>query len=367
MGRIYFKPLEACSKPSKNIQEYESITYINTLALDRVPIDSLGAADVAIERFACHIPEPLLEIAYERSKLISNLAYLSAEDWVEDYHLKESLLGRGTARKFFFMQGFREGTGGLILNSSLEKLRDSAGGIDRFKVINSVLSPLGITADPDNDTLIGTVFTYERGFDTLLSDLVTLERPVILLVFGDKSQRGMSSTLKRFGVGEPHQRCVYKNIQLAYTPFISQHTYDTLLCCTGFNIVRGEDSLARAVLSGKPFIWNAYIQDDRYQRVKVEALLKAMRPFYKGYEERGDNIFTAYGDLTLRFNDAPSESSAQTTTERYTDFFMNLKKHERTAVDIYYFMRTNCNLITKFFYFLNNWTDTKAGGHGSPI
>ena len=38
--------------------------------------------------------------------------------------------------------------------------------------------------------------------------------------------------------------------------------------------VRGEDSLARAVQLGKPFLWQAYRQENDYQLVKVEAFLK---------------------------------------------------------------------------------------------
>ncbi|MDR2578657.1 MAG: elongation factor P maturation arginine rhamnosyltransferase EarP [Chitinispirillales bacterium] len=351
--RVFIDELQVLSEiadeidAAKDVQVCGGITYVNTLSLDRELIASLGVAEVMVEIFACHIPEPLLEIAYERSRLIINLEYFSAEEWVEGYHLKESLLGRGAVRKFFFMQGVREGTGGIIINSALKKLRDSTGGIDQLKVINDTVSPFGITVSPDDNTLTGTVFTYERGFDTLLADLAALKHPVILLIFGAKSQRGMSATLARLGVNGPYQHSIYKNIRLLYTPFIAQHAYDTLLCCTDFNIVRGEDSLARALLSGKPFIWNAYIQDEKYQRVKVEALLKTMRPFYKNYDNH-----ESYSDLTLRFNDADSESPFQTTGERYADFFNNLKKYERTAVDIYYFMETNCNLIEKFCCFL---------------
>jgi hypothetical protein len=75
-----------------------------------------------------------------------------------------------------------------------------------------------------------------------------------------------------------------------------------------------------------------------------------MRRFYG---DSGDGVFAAYGDLMLRFNDALSECAERAATESYTDFFENLKKHERAAVDIYYFMETNCDLIEKFCDFLN--------------
>ncbi|MDR0306325.1 MAG: elongation factor P maturation arginine rhamnosyltransferase EarP [Chitinispirillales bacterium] len=335
--------------PSKAVQELESILYIDTRALTETLMENLGAADIMVEAFACHIPEPLLEQAYSKSKLIINLEYLSAESWVEGFHLKESLLGCGTARKFFFMPGFTEATGGLILNSRLAQTRYS-GGFDRFQILNDVLNTFGITVKPEENKLLGTLFTYERGLDSLLTDLNTQNRKATLLVFGDKSQKSISAALERLGGRHDSisaQIRTYKNVQLICMPFIDQHSYDTLLCCTDFNFVRGEDSLARAVLSGKPFIWNAYIQDNKYQKVKVEALLETMRPFYKN-----ENVFNDYSKLMLTFNDAPEESAAQTTSERYVNFLKNLKKHERAAEEMSYFMHLNCNLIEKFNGFL---------------
>jgi len=329
--------------PALPIQEYESLIYVNTLMLDDTLINTLGVADVMVEAFACHIPEPLMELAYDNSKLIVNLEYLSAEDWVEDYHLKESLLGRGPVRKFFFMPGFREATGGLIINSRLEKMRGD------------------LAVRGDDNQLVGTIFTYERGFDTLISDLVDFGKETTLLVFGDKSRRGMSATLERLAGGAEvagdrgrsplrHQYRVYKNIRVVYMSFIDQHSYDTLLCLTDFNIVRGEDSLARAALSGKPFIWNAYIQDEKYQLVKVKALLQTMRPYFGD-----DDAFAAYSDLMLKFNDAPAESLSQITSERYDTFFKNLQKYGHSADAIYYFILRNCNLISKFSDFLSGY------------
>ena len=369
--RAFFDDLSALREiadeigPDEAIQEHDSIIYVNSCALSQTQINALGAADVMVEMFACHIPEPFMEMAYDNSKLIINLEYLSAEDWVEGYHLKESLLGRGSVRKFFFLPGFRETTGGLIINSRLQEARES-GSFDRFAVINDILNKYGLNhIKPEDNTLIGTIFTYERGFDLLLAHVGDLEYTTTLLVFGEKSQRGMSATLGRLGVdvvnvinnGEqrtdkpyPCQRYVYKNTQIIYMPFVNQHAYDTLLCCTDFNIVRGEDSLARAVLSGKPFIWNAYIQDEKYQRVKVEALLKTLRPYFDD-----ENLFTAYSDLMTKFNDAPAESPEQTTSERYDIFFKNLKKLEHTSERIYYFMLRNCNLVSKFCTFLDKY------------
>ncbi|MDR2693178.1 MAG: elongation factor P maturation arginine rhamnosyltransferase EarP [Chitinispirillales bacterium] len=365
--------IESGIDPTKEIQEHGSIVYVqmsNTLD----PAESgLGVADVLVEIFACDIPQKMFAAALDNSKLIINLEYLSAEEWVEEYHLFESLLGRGTARKFFFMQGFRETTGGLIINSKLRALREG-GGLDRLAVINGVAGRFGAPIEPGGAPLVGTVFTYRRGFDTLIADLVGFGRDTLLLVFGVMSQHGMAATLGRLsGTGQHTEQrppnyeyryngeftgqChTYKNVRVLYAPFIPQHDYDTLLCCADFNLVRGEDSLARAVLSGRPFIWQAYIQADEHQCVKVEALLKTMRPYY--VESGFDGAFAEYCALEMAFNRADRKSTEQVTEERYGAFFKDLKKHERVARAINYFMHKSCDLIAKFRDFLDRYPES---------
>ncbi|MDR2591281.1 MAG: elongation factor P maturation arginine rhamnosyltransferase EarP [Chitinispirillales bacterium] len=357
--------VESGIDPTKDVQEYESVTYIR-MHKDFDPLESaLGVADVLVEAFACDIPEKVFRVALNQSKLIINLEYLSAEEWVEEYHLFESLLGSGTARKFFFMPGFRETTGGLIINSKLKALREG-GGLDRLAVINGVVGDFGISIEPSGDTMVGTVFTYERGFDTLISDLVEFGRDTLLIVFGEKSRLGMAATFGRLlggasscegGVDCRKDPCrVYKNVRVLYAPFLPQHGYDALLCCTDFNFVRGEDSLARAVLSGKPFVWHAYIQAEKHQRVKAEALLKTMRPYYQ--ESELDDVFAQYHALTMAFNDAESASADLVTSERYGAFFKDLKKHERAALAMNYFMHRSCDLIAKFRDFLDRYPES---------
>ena len=351
------RAIEGGIDPAKDVQEHGSVVYVR-MRKDFDPVESgMGVADVMVEAFACDIPERAFRAALNGSKLIINLEYLSAEEWVEEYHLFESLLGCGTVRKFFFMPGFRETTGGLIVNSKLKALREG-GGLDRLAAINGVAGPLGISVKPGDDTLVGTVFTYGRGFDTLISDLAEFGRDTLLIVFGEKSRSGMAAALGRILGGDRYKdpSHVYRNVRVLYAPFIPQHDYDVLLCCADFNLVRGEDSLARAVLSGKPFVWHAYIQAEKHQRVKADALLKALRPYYM--ESGADDVFEEYRDLVMAFNDAEGESSEQVTLERYGAFLKDLKKHERAARAINYFMHESCDLIAKFRGFLDRYPES---------
>ena len=66
-----------------------------------------------------------MEKAYISSDLLINLEYLSAEDWIEDFHLQSSPIGKGKLKKIFFMPGFTEKTGEFIADSNfLDRCKD---------------------------------------------------------------------------------------------------------------------------------------------------------------------------------------------------------------------------------------------------
>jgi hypothetical protein len=153
------------------------------------------------------------------------------------------------------------------------------------------------------------------------------------------------------GISQSNNKSVhFKNIKIQFAPFLDQHHYDSLLCCTDFNLVRGEDSLARAVCSGKPFIWNAYLQDNKYQKVKVEALLDVLKPYFQD-----SSIFNSFSELLLKFNDGRNEEQIQSTDEHYDIFFRDLNKIEHAMSKFSYFIDQNCNLVVKFSDFLKQF------------
>lgn len=335
--------------PSIQMQSHEGIEYIAYAALTVELMRQLDPADVLIEAFACHIPELYLEAAESRPRVIINLEHLSAEAWVEGYHLRPSLLPFENLKKYFYMPGFTLATGGVIIEHRIERVKPLLAK-HRFLCLKGLLAQAGFTIGGLDTSLVGTVFTYERGFDTMIADLKCLEREVVLLAFGDKIRRGMMPTLERAGAGQIRDNhYISGNVQIVFMPFISQQRYDSLLCCADFNIVRGEDSLVRAILAAKPFIWNAYLQDDKYQKVKVEAFLENMDKYFFDRE-----AFSRYRTLSLAFNDAEVESSVQSTGEEYRSFFTNLTKIEHATRGMSYFLARNCDLVKQFSAFINS-------------
>jgi uncharacterized repeat protein (TIGR03837 family) len=351
--RVFIDNLEAVHTidpsitPTLFLQEHGGISFIDSLRFTEEHLADFGYPDVLVEAYACRIPDWYMEKAVFNCPLIINLEYLSAEEWVEGYHCKESLLPAGTAKKFFFMPGFTAATGGILWNSRLRSLRDTVIK-NRHSFIATVLEQAGCAMQLSPSLLTGSVFTYERGFDTLLHDCTRLEQEVLLLCFGTKTHSGMRHSLSRVGVDQPGAVLqTYQNVSIALLPFMPQPGYDQLLYCTDFNIVRGEDSWVQAIAAAKPFIWNAYIQDENYQQVKVDAFCTMFENFFDDTA-----IFAGYRELMTDFNDAKDEKPVQSTNETFASFFQNRKAIERATSGMHRFIKQNGDLVENFCGFI---------------
>ena len=68
--------------------------------------------------------------------------------------------------------------------------------------------------------------------------------------------------------GQPQRA---RALRVHYLPALTQAEYDHLLWSCDLNLVRGEDSFVRAQWAGKPFLWQAYPQDDGAHVAKLAA------------------------------------------------------------------------------------------------
>jgi uncharacterized repeat protein (TIGR03837 family) len=65
-------------------------------------------------------------------------------------------------------------------------------------------------------------------------------------------------------------------LHISHLPYLSQTDFDHLLWACHFNLVRGEDSLVRALWAGQPFVWHIYPQDDLAHHDKLHAFETAL-------------------------------------------------------------------------------------------
>lgn len=217
--------------------------------------------EVVIEAFACTLPAAV-EAAISPKQLWINLDYLSAEQWINDFHALPSPQGSGR-QKYFFFPGFTEQTGGLLREHDLLSRQELY--LQQPQQARELWATLGL-----NDAQQHELLNDER-------------QAVVLFHYPEAPVNALLQTLaaqaEQYLVLSPTQfsatQLAYQNqhLQLHTFDFVQQDEFDHLLWSSTFNLVRGEDSLLRALWAGRPMIWQPYIQDDDLHLEKLDALL----------------------------------------------------------------------------------------------
>ncbi|HZZ10767.1 MAG TPA: elongation factor P maturation arginine rhamnosyltransferase EarP [Paraburkholderia sp.] len=235
--------------------------------------DTLQVADVVIEAFACELPPVYVAAMAQRARapVWLNLEYLSAEDWVADFHLRPSPHPRYALVKTFFFPGLGAGTGGVLKERNLDAARAA------FQTSQAAREAWWLAATgeamPPATTTVVSLFAYENpAVDSLLEQWRDSTDPVVALVPEGRISGAMARFfgLASFGAGSKAQRGNLTAYALAFT---EQPAYDTLLWASDVNFVRGEDSFVRAQWAAKPFVWHIYPQADDAHLPKLDAAL----------------------------------------------------------------------------------------------
>jgi len=292
-----------------------------------------------LECYACGRPDWLEDILFDPDdplpRHIVNLEYLTAEAWAAEFHLLPSLTRSPLVRKTVFMPGFIPGTGGLVIDRAFARLlteRESAARVGALR--RRVLSALdGLSANSDqanppaaSPTALGAatvadfwalIFSYEHDFASVVADLAAFhrEKPLCAFVAAGRSAAPFLTAWEAADRPFPAREL----------PLLPQTVWDELLVAADFAIVRGEESLARAVLAGHPFLWECYpfsaeptdtqsagsaqnapATGHGGQLPKVYAFLDRLKPYLS------PAVFAAYERLTLAFNRAQAAPRGET-------------------------------------------------------
>ena len=245
-------------------------------------LPGLTPADVWVEGFGCHIaPEFIAARAHSTSAtslkgtqapVWINLEYLSAEDYVARCHALPSPVMQGPAKgwtKHFYYPGFTADTGGLLREPALEAWQRSLDDTWR----SAWLAARGV---PWAGERLVSLFCYEpTALAEALAAWMQADAPTLLLVTPGRAARAVEAALpaahRLEGRGDTPGA-----LRMHYLPALSQPDFDALLHCCDLNLVRGEDSLVRALWAGKPFLWHIYPQDDGVHAEKLAAFLDCM-------------------------------------------------------------------------------------------
>ncbi|NIZ47226.1 elongation factor P maturation arginine rhamnosyltransferase EarP [Entomospira nematocerorum] len=214
--------------------------YNTSLHLDR--------ADVAIESFACELP-----IAYEKPTLIINLEYLTAEEWITSYHRLESIGMNPSGKKFFFFPSIDNQAGSLTHGDFL----------------------FHKTTWLDHHT------HYKQDLIHILNlPPHFLDRPWILIYIYTLDTDSWNYLASHFSIIHIDSKAAPITSPWIVTRRCPQQAFDMLITLCDMLIIRGEDSLSRAILAGKPFLWQAYKQEENYHLIKVRALCQLLQQTY---------------------------------------------------------------------------------------
>ena len=222
----------------------------------REPLPAVTPGQVVIEAFACDPPAAFVTAmaCAPRPPVWINLEYLSAETWVERCHGLPSPQHSGPGAgltKWFFHPGFSPATGGLMREPGLLKAQSC---FDR----EPWLRDLGLSLR-ERERLV-VVFCYGNPALQPLIQLLADEPTTLALTPG-------------YAQAQVHRMALPPSVRTHDLPFLSQCDFDRLLWSGDLNLVRGEDSLVRALWAGRPFLWQLYPQDDDAHLVKSEAFL----------------------------------------------------------------------------------------------
>ncbi|MCD2512180.1 elongation factor P maturation arginine rhamnosyltransferase EarP [Comamonas endophytica] len=223
-----------------------------------------GAGDVVIEAFGCTLPEPFLALIAQRharqalggaqSPVWINLEYLSAEAYVERCHRLPSRLMSGPAAgltRWFFYPGFTPRTGGLLREAAFDQ-RQSAFDREAWRTARGI----------DSSTRLVSLFCYEPpALPQLLAQLQSGD-PSHLLVTPGRATEAVRAALPPSAP-----------LPITWLAPCAQPAFDEMLWASDLNLVRGEDSLVRALWAGEAFVWQIYPQHDNAHHAKLEAFL----------------------------------------------------------------------------------------------
>lgn len=249
-------------------------------------------ARVILECFQCGRPDWLEALLFDgvTRALIINIDYLTAEDYAEEFHRLKSGTRSPLVRKVNFMPGFTAKTGGLILDAAAETASKSK---------NVPATENGFITKTAGPQIL--MFSYPKDFAPIIR---------AILRWNKVAQINLAQGAGKESFLAANENCLQDQkaggLFVRELPFLSQEEWDKNLYAQDILFVRGEDSLSRACLSGKPFVWQAYLQDDNYQLVKVRALLERMRPYFDADD------FAALENFWLLYNGAESSGKPKT-------------------------------------------------------
>ncbi len=213
--------------------------------------ENYSPSDVIIQAFSVRLSEKLIKKIKLKKSAVINLEYLTAEPFADDCHMLPSY--SDGIESFFFFPGFTKRTGGVVIEEEF---------------LNKIKSK------PTQNKNSITLFSYENPKIKTVMEELSKENSFEIKVFEGKGLNNFNNLFNlKLTVGDTY---ILNKLTIKVLPMVSQDEYDTLLVNSCINMVRGEDSIVRAMLTGNPFLWHIYPQEENAHLAKINALFDRM-------------------------------------------------------------------------------------------
>lgn len=278
-----FARIEPTVQPHK---PHQTLAGVNVVDWCTTPPD-LVPHDIVIEAFGCNPPPAFTARMQHQKHVWINLEYLSAEDWVESCHALPSRQPNGMFKTFFF-PGFTAGTGGLLREEGLLERRDAwlADPDARWQLLQAVGLPHEQIQRLRNGARQIMLFCYPQAPARALVDALALQTTASVILVPE----GVYPSLRGYCAHQappfpqkvapssqqiaPPSHPTWGQVYIHEMAFVDQQRFDQLLWSSNLNLVRGEDSLVRALWAAKPLLWHIYPQEQDTHMDKLEAWLQ---------------------------------------------------------------------------------------------
>ena len=254
--------------------------------------ESATPPDVLVEAFGCEITPKIIATTASNIRAKGqkdpqfkppvwiNLEYLSAESYVARCHRLPSPVQHGPAAgwtKWFFYPGFTPATGGLLRELDLSA-RQAQFDVAAWRSAHLAHSSASGNSSAKPNTRWISLFCYEpAALGQLLAQLTEASTPTRLLVTPGRAAAAVAAvTAAADFYSQNGLEPLYsqrQELSISYLAPCSQSAFDELLWACDVNLVRGEDSLVRALWAGQPLVWHIYPQHDNAHHDKLQAFL----------------------------------------------------------------------------------------------
>lgn len=299
--------------PKKDYQYHNKIKFLNSKNFNKI-YNLVKIPNCIIEILESNIPNKVIKIIENNKILWINLEYLSAEKWVENYHLVASIKPNNV-KKYFYFQGFKKKSGGLIREKNYDLQKQNF--YKNKNIGNYFLKKNNIYYEKDKIKIF--IFAYSNLiWEKTIQTLKLINKKIIIWIANPKLLDNLNNKLLNYD--EKNNIYIYDNIIIQKVKFVEQKYFDYYLWLCDIAIIRGEDSFIRAQFISKIFLWNIYFQENKIHILKLNAFLNILKKYIP------DNIFKSIYALSMEINDPDFKLNLEDRLQNWQNLIYNIQK-----------------------------------------